>query len=399
MKTDTRPLILHVVHHLVTGGMENGVVNLINSLPESRFRHAVACIENYSDFRERLVRPDVDVFALHRSRIGVWRLRAEIFRLCRQLHPTLVHSRNMSGLDALLPARAAGVRHAIHGEHGWDVDNLNGEKWKPALLRQIHSPLIDRYVTVSRDLERYLVARVRIQPHRISQIYNGVDTKRFAPTPQKPVGIMPTGFAGEDTLVIGTVGRLQPVKDQATLVRAFAELVDHHPALGAKLRLAIVGDGPLLADLQALAEGLGIGRQTWFPGAQTNIADTLRSFDIFVLPSLSEGISNTILEAMASGLPVLATAAGGNVELVEDRRSGRLFFPGDVRSLTRFLLKYAMDMALRREHGFAARRIAVERFSLDKMVGEYQSLYEAFCYRSSEFPAESSDSQATTNNL
>src|SRR5262249_2906904 len=148
-------------------------------------------------------------------------------------------------------------------------------------------------------------------------------------------------------------------KDQATLVNGFAELVRNRPALGARLRLAIIGDGPLLSTLRQLTEMLGIAELTWLPGGVGNVPDALRSFDIFVLPSLSEGVSNTILEAMASGIPVVATAAGGNPELVWDGYCGRLFAPGDVPALARLLADYVADPLLRGAHGAAARRVVV----------------------------------------
>ena len=222
MMVDLRPLILHVIHHLVVGGMENGLVNLINRMPQECLRHAVACIEDYSDFCQRITRADTEVIALHRAKIGVWKMRYELFELCRRLRPRVVHSRNLSGLDALAPAKLAGVRHCIHGEHGWDMHDLYGTRWRPAILRRLHSPLVDRYIVVSKDLERYLIRRVGIAASRISQIYNGVDTERFSPSRGEPGNGLPADFADQDMLVIGTVGRLQPVKDQATLLRAFA---------------------------------------------------------------------------------------------------------------------------------------------------------------------------------
>jgi len=375
MTADTRPLILHVIHHLVVGGMENGLVNLINRMPQECLRHAVACIEDYSDFRQRITRADTEVIALHRAKIGVWKLRNELLQLCRRLQPRVVHSRNLSGLDALAPAKLAGVRHCIHGEHGWDMDDLYGTRWRPAILRRLHSPLVDRYIVVSKDLERYLTQRVGIAAGRISQIYNGVDTERFAPHSTGAGNGLPAEFAEQDTFVIGTVGRIQPVKDQFTLLKAFAELVQSN----ARLRLAVIGDGPLLGDLRRFAETLGIAKLTWLPGAIGNIPDALRSFDIFVLPSLSEGISNTILEAMASGVPVVATAAGGNLELIEDGYCGRLFPPGDVATLVRLLAAYILDPSLRQAHASAAREVAVQRFSLDTMVRKYQEIYLGLC--------------------
>ena len=378
---DAPPLILHVIHHLATGGLENGLINLIDGLTGSDFRHAVACIEDYSDFRQRLHRQDVEVVALHRSRVGIWRVRMELYRLCRRLRPAIFHTRNSSGLDALLPARLAGVGRCVHGEHGWDVDNLRGDRLRPALVRRLHAPLVDRYITVSKDLERYLVRRVGVAASRITQICNGVDTERFSPSQAKPVDLMPPQLRGEALFVVGSVGRIQPVKDQATLLRAFAGLVRADPRLRSRMRLMIVGDGPLLADLRALAGSLGIADIAWLPGAVGNVPEMLRLMDIFVLPSLNEGISNTILEAMASQLPIVATAVGGNAEIVEHERWGRLFEPGDVAGLTQLLAGYVDDPALRETHAAAARRVAVERYGLRAMIDRYHATYSSLLER------------------
>jgi sugar transferase (PEP-CTERM/EpsH1 system associated) len=377
---DPRPLILHVIHHLYIGGMENGLVNLINNMPAERYRHAIVCVEDYSDFRLRIQRPDVEVIALRRSQVGVWGLRRALFRLFRRLRPACVHSRNMSGLDALLPALLAGVPLRIHGEHGWDVHDLQGRKHKPALLRRLHAPLVSRYITVSQDLQRYLERRVGVDGGRISQIYNGVDMARFAPPgagQARDRAALPPGFSAEDTVVIGTVGRAQPVKDQATLLRAFARLRETQPALWPRLRLAIVGGGPLEQSLRDLAAGLGVQDQVWLAGARDDVPALLASFDVFVLPSLSEGISNTILEAMACALPVLATAVGGNLELVRDGVCGRFFQPGDADGLAGLLAAYGGDAELRSAHGAAARKRAVEEFSMTAMVNNYMAVYDS----------------------
>jgi sugar transferase (PEP-CTERM/EpsH1 system associated) len=376
MNADARPLILHVIHRLATGGLENGLVSLINNMPEGRFRHAVACIEDYSDFRARIVRPDTEVVALHRNAIGVWRLRRALFQLCRRMRPSIVHSRNQSGLDALLPARLSGVPHCIHGEHGWDVDDLFGTRLKPMLLRRAHSPLVDRYITVSADLKRYLVDRVHVRPQRIATICNGVDTDRFTPAQRKPVELAPPDFLGPDPVVVGTVGRIQPVKDQRTLVRAFAELARVDAALAARLRLVIVGDGPMRSELAQLADELRIGERTWFAGDSPQVPELLKLLDVFVLPSLAEDISNTILEAMASGLPVVATRVGGNPELVRDGVNGRLIASGDASLLAGVLGDYVRSPALRAHHGAASRKLAVEDFSLRSMLDKYRAEYE-----------------------
>lgn len=372
-----RPLVLHVIHRLGVGGLETGLVNLINRMPAEAYRHAIACIEDASSFRDRLTRSDVEIVALNRSRIGHARLSLELFRLCRTLAPAIVHTRNLSGLDALLPACLAGVRCRVHGEHGRDSDDILGENRKRALLRRLHSPLVHRYITVSKDLQRYLVRRVGIREDRITQIYNGVDTGKFAPAAGPSRDLFPDAFVRGNPTVFGTVGRVDAVKDQATLLRAFAGLARSASPHGASARLALIGDGPLLAELRALAETLGIADRVWLPGSLDRIPEALRGFDVFVLPSLFEGISNTILEAMASGVPIVATAVGGNTELVEDGVVGRLFRPGDVEGLTRLLAEYAADPDLRRRHAAAARRLATERFDLDTMVRRYRDVYDS----------------------
>src|SRR6185369_5146580 len=122
----------------------------------------------------------------------------------------------------------------------------------------------------------YLTRRVGIAARRVTQIYNGVDTERFSPAVEKPAGLLSASLAGSDLVVIGTVGRIQAVKDQATLLRAFAALVAARPDSKPRLRLAVVGDGPLLGELRGLAQTLGIAELTWLPGALGNVPDVLR---------------------------------------------------------------------------------------------------------------------------
>jgi len=367
-----RPLIAHVVHRLDYGGLENGVVNLINALPSDAFRHAVVCLTDYTDFRERIRVPNVPCLPLHKREGKDVDLYRRLWGTFRRLRPDIVHTRNLATLEAQVPAFLAGVPGRVHGEHGWDMGDLDGRSRKPALIRRAVRPLVNEYVALSRHIAAYLEERIGIEPERISQIYNGVDAKRFHPgTDRSWVG---ERFGAGEHVVIGTVGRLQPVKDQAALVRAFARLAGETG--GERLRLVVVGDGPLRGDLEALARDLGVEGLCWFAGAQDDIPKLLGGMDVFCLPSLAEGISNTILEAMACGVPVVATAVGGNPELVEHEISGALIPPEDEGALAAALDTYAASPELRRRHGQAARRAVEERFTLAVMVDRYQRLYE-----------------------
>jgi glycosyltransferase involved in cell wall biosynthesis len=182
--------------------------------------------------------------------------------------------------------------------------------------------------------------------------------------------------------MIGTVGRLVAVKDQAALIRALGIARRQSSGARARMRLTIVGDGPLRDALADLSRSEGVADATQLLGGRDDVADLLRGFDAFALPSLAEGISNTLLEAMSSALPVVATGVGGNRELVEEQVTGTLVPPADPAALASALLQYFTEPDIARRHGQAARRAVEERFSLDRMVSDYAALYQRFAARS-----------------
>lgn len=377
------PLIAHVIHHLWIGGLENGLINLINRIPEERYRHAIICMDDFSDFKDRLQRDDVPVIAIHkkpgRDPGAKWRL----FQLFRELKPSILHSRNLSGLDALLPAFMAGIKYRVHGEHGRDIDDLDGSNKKLQLLRRLHRPLVDRYIPLSQDLERYLTQKIGVDPSRISQIYNGVDTDRFKPAEgEKPKLPTAAGFADDRSIMIGTVGRFQSVKDQMNLAEGFILMLKNNPELKGTARLVMIGDGPLRAPvLERLAEA-GCADLVWAPGARNDVNALLPAIDLFVLPSLAEGISNTLLEAMSCGVPVIATAVGGNPELVVDGVTGTLIPPADSPALADALARYLGNPALLESRGTAARQRIEEHFSINAMVERYIGVYDTLLRKS-----------------
>jgi len=199
----------------------------------------------------------------------------------------------------------------------------------------------------------------------VTRITNGVDTDLYLPgsgaAARAQLGV------DADAFVVGVVGRLDPIKDHGTLLSAYQRLRTTLP----ESVLLVVGDGPERRRLMAAApEGVR------FLGNRSDIPDLFRALDVFVLTSINEGISNTILEAMASGVPVVASRVGGNPELVEDGTTGRLFPVGDIDALTDVLQAYAASPELVTSHGALGRRRAEQDFSIDTMVMAYRSVWD-----------------------
>jgi sugar transferase (PEP-CTERM/EpsH1 system associated) len=297
-----------------------------------------------------------------------------MWRVLRQRRPTVVHTRNLGTVDMQWVAALAAVPHRVHGEHGWEVDDPRGLSRRSLRIRRACRPVIHRYVPMSQDIARWLERDVGVPADRIRQLYSGVDVERFRPGGPRATdaaGAAEGAGAGRGP-TLGTIGRLDPVKNQEALLEAFARLRQRH----AGLQLVIVGDGPLRGHLQSRARSLGVAGDVTFTGSRTDTPELLRSFDVFVLPSVNEGISNTILEAMACGVPVVASGVGGNPELVVDGACGSLYDPADPQALQQAILPYLGDPALRERQGRAARERVVQNFSLHSMVGRYLALYD-----------------------
>ncbi len=374
---DRRPLVAHLLYRFDTGGLENGVVNLINHMPAAAYRHAVVALtEVVPEFAGRIHRDDVEFVSLHKPPGHGVKLYPQLLRLFRSLRPAIVHTRNLAALECQVPALLAGVPVRIHGEHGRDVHDLDGTSLRYQWVRRAYRPFVHDYVALSRDLAGYLEQRVGVPAPRIHQIYNGVDIERFHAAAEGRPAIGDCPFTDPSLFLIGTVGRMQTVKAQPLLARAFVHALQGQPLLRERLRLVMVGDGPLRAQAQALLDAAGMGHLAWLPGERSDVPELMRGLDAFVLPSLAEGISNTILEAMASALPVIATGVGGNAELVVHGTTGEIVPAADVETMAASIVRLAWDPTRALAMGRAGRVVAEQRFSLPAMVGAYQGLYE-----------------------
>jgi len=375
MQGDKPPLIAHVIYRLDVGGLENGLVNIINSLPEGKFRHVIICLTDYTAFHKK-ISPDVELIALNKkpgNDLGMyWRL----FKVFRRLGPDILHTRNIAALEAQLPAWLAGVKHRVHGLHGWDVRAADAVSSKHLKLYQLMDSLVQRYIPLSDELEKFLFEKVSISRGKSTKICNGVDTQRFIPGSISRRQVLPEGFLPEAGILIGAVGRLESVKNQLLLVDGFIELVERNPALKQKSRLMLVGDGSMREPIEQRIHDAGVADLVWMTGSRNDVPELMAALDVFVLPSKAEGISNTILEAMATALPVIATDVGGNAQLVVDNETGFIIPSEAVAELANRLELYLNNDGLLKKHAQAGKERAEKSFSLEHMVNQYQAVYE-----------------------
>ncbi|MCB1874101.1 MAG: TIGR03088 family PEP-CTERM/XrtA system glycosyltransferase [Gammaproteobacteria bacterium] len=369
------PLVLHIIHELGTGGLENGLINIINRTPENRYRHAIVCLTKTGSFESRLTKSNVAVVSLYRRSGQDFGLYWKLWKIINRMKPVIVHTRNLSALEAQIPAFLQRGVKTVHGVHGRDVFDLEGKNKKYNLMRKIIRPLVGRYITVSRDLREWLISTIGVPQERVVQIYNGVDQSLFKPG-DKPCTIAPDGFLTGGSVVVGTVGRLAEVKDQATLINAFATVLHSTSQDALPPKLILVGDGPMRGRLEQLVNTSGISEHTWITGDRDDIPDILRLFDLFVLPSLGEGISNTILEAMATGLPIVATNVGGTPELVEHEINGYLVQSGDSDRMGSYIGRLVHSKEQRKIMGLASLERVRNQFDWNRTVDSYLAVYD-----------------------
>jgi sugar transferase (PEP-CTERM/EpsH1 system associated) len=341
---------------LQIGGLERVVVNLVRGFRGTPYRMLVVCLEEGGPFVAEIEKLGGEVMVLGKKPGLSWRSIRQLAKYFRQEQVTIVHTHNPSPhFHGTLGAVLGGVPIRVHTKHGRNYPHIK----KAVLLNHVLSWFTDVLVPVSDNVGDVARQIEKVNPRKVRRIWNGVDTDQYQSEvrPPKPV--------------VGTVARLSPEKDQQTMLAAFRVVADQLP----EARLMFVGDGPCQADLKATAEKLGLTPQVDFLGARMDVPALLPTMSLFTLSSLSEGISMTILEAMAAGRPIVATNVGGNREIV-DPACG-LIVPGrDPQVLGNAYLELLRDPVQSAKMGRAARQRVIDHFSLQAMVREYASLYE-----------------------
>lgn len=348
--------------------MQTLLAECINRMAPDRYRHAVVCLSGYTEYADIITRAGVELIDLEKPPGAALSTHVRLWRLLRTLRPSLVHTYNIGAIEYCVTALLAGVAHRVHAEHGLDSVELLGKHTRYRRLRRILAPLVGRWVAVSVDLADWLNQTVGIARRRIACIPGGVDVARYAPA-AVPVA------RDARTIRIGTVGRIDRIKNHALLLAAFGQ-VRARVGTELDLHLSIIGAGPLLAQLREQVRTHGWGDCVSLPGARPDVAELMREFDLFVLPSLSEGTPVTILEAMATGLPVLATRVGGVPQIVLEGTCGLLVEPDDLDALVDAMVRYVNDAALRHQHGAAGRARVAQTSGIDTMVAHYTAVYD-----------------------
>lgn len=362
--------ILFVNHSLGMGGIETMIVDMVRLLPTDQFSPEVAIFESGGNLERTLIERGIPVHYLNK-RDGVDAgLFLRLRKLLKERKIQVVHSHNFSAwLYSSVATRSVGNIVHVHTEHsgvGVLPRRHMVERWLSRLTHHV--------VAVSKHVHQVMVREIGISRMRVKLIHNGVNTARFAPNAVTRSVTREALALGDDDIAIGIIARLAPVKNHAHLLRAFASLLNTGHT---RAKLLVIGDGPERQKLEALAAQLGIAASTRFLGERRDTEALLNALDIYALSSLSEGMNLTLLEAMSTGLPIVATAVGGNGEIVKDGSTGFLVSLIDLDAMSSRLKQLMDNPSLRRQFGQAARTSAIDRFDEQVMIEAYLALYRA----------------------
>jgi sugar transferase (PEP-CTERM/EpsH1 system associated) len=365
-----RPLrVLHVVDALTPGGVPTLLSRLVERT-QGDLEHAVCCLRELGQAADRLRAAGVPVHFLGKRNGHDWTLVWRIARLCRALQPRVVHTHNWGTIDGIIGARLARVPVVVHGEHGRDAANVAGEPSRRTLTRRALAPFIDRIVAVSDHLRDWQVDEVGIRADKVIVVRNGVGPYKPRNGADRERLRAAHGLSAAG-LLIGAAGRLDSVKNYSLMLEAFRAVSARHPSA----RLIILGEGPQRPLLEKQIACSGLAARVHLAGHCEDVAEWLAAMDVFVQSSLMEGTANAILEAMAAGLPVVATSVGGTTEVVVDGDCGRLVPAGDGDALAEALAFYCSSASARTAHGAAGRARVERHYSLAATASQYTALY------------------------
>ncbi len=357
--------IAHVVLALGVGGMEKVIVDIISRLDQEAFESRVYCVSRKGALSKYLEQRGINT-VLVRGASFPFHLPFILAGMFKKDGIDIVHSYSGVYRDAALAGFIAKTAVVMHTDQG----KFYPDSLKTRLNHRVFSMFRDKVTAVSEELRDFLIKEVGIPSKKVVRIYNGVDVKDHDISVDQAAKKKELGLSS-DARVIGIVARLVPVKDHATLFRAFKKIREKTD----NVKLLVVGDGQLRDVLKRLAEELGQAGDIIFAGNRSDVRELLYVMDIVCLSSLSEGLSLTLAEAMASKRAVVATGVGGNNELIESGKNGILVPPSDSDAMAEAIESLLGDNNKRASMGRMARIRIEEGFDINNIVDEYENLY------------------------
>jgi len=362
--------VMHVVLSLDVGGLERNVLNQVREGCGLGQQSSVLCLERPGTLASRAEELGARVVCVDKTpgiRPGIVpRIRSVL----EAVEPDVVHTHQIGPLFYTgLASHGLGIPLIVHTEHGReDYAGRRLLRWLGRVAGMHASCLF----CLTQDMADGVIGSRIVPRGKVRLIHNGIDLSVFRQRHDRVVVRRSLGIAPE-AVVVGTVGRLTEVKNQELLIRAFAQVKGQIP----EAHLILVGDGPLAGELRDLAASLGVDESVHFAGYQPNSAPYLQAFDVFALTSRSEGMPQSVLEASACGIPVVASRVGGLPELIEHGRTGVLFDPGDQPGLESALMALLADPPRARELGAAGRAKVESLYDVGRMARDYHQHFVA----------------------
>jgi sugar transferase (PEP-CTERM/EpsH1 system associated) len=360
--------VLHVVLSMETGGLENGIVNLVNHADSDKFYVDVLCLRAKGELADRIVNPDSQVLFDGNEDHSLLTAIKKIFNACKSGQYHIVHSHGFTTmLASFIAGKLAGGPCIVNGEHG----TLYHSSTKHRLIQKYLFRKMDINLTVSEELKREILEQFNLKYDNFRPIINGVDTNKFITDSVSNILLRNQLGLSPDDIVIGSVGRLVEVKNYKSLVSAFSKLSVCH----SNVHLVLAGDGSERSNIEEQILINGLSSKVHLLGRRDDIPQIMNLLDIFVLPSFSEGLSNTLLEAMSCGTPVVASDVGGNKEIIIENITGFLYQSDNVDDLYSILDSLSSKTDRVRRLSKQSREHILANYSLSGMVDQYETVY------------------------
>jgi len=351
--------ITHILAELGFGGAERLLLDIIRSTDRSCFDIEVVCVVTGGAFEKELEKIDVPVTIIGKNtKLGLdvfWKIRKHLL----QTKPDIVHTHLFAGdFWGKIGAKLAGIKCIISTEHNVNIS----EGFMKDTIKTFTNTFTKKIIAVSGAVKKYTIKKYKTSADKIDVIYNGIDLSRFH---------FKIPDFDKEKIILGSVGRLTEQKGHRYLIDAFEKIIEKFP----QAELWIVGEGELKEKLQTQIEKLKLAEHVKLLGTRRDIPEILTQFDVFVMPSLWEGLGITVIEAMVTGLPVIASGVDGLRELIEDGETGILVESKNAESLAEAIMKLLEDQSLAISLGKNAKQEIVENFDMTKMVKKYEEAY------------------------